>query len=74
MVSEVLELAENYCEHEQRCLDSAGTIFSCQISVSQVICMHLSSDVLQIQHGGEISIEANENVVRLWTTNLVHSK
>ena len=74
MVSEVLDLAEICCEHEQRCLDPAGTVFSSQISVFQVIHMNLVSGVLKIQHGGDFPIEVNENVLELWTSISVHSK
>ena len=36
-----------------------------QISVFQAIHMLLSSSVFQIQHGGEMAIVANGNVVKL---------
>ena len=55
MVSKVLDLAENCCEHERQCLDPADIIFTSQISVFQAICMLLSSGVFQIQHGREMA-------------------
>ena len=73
-MSEVLDLAENCCEHEWWCMDPAKTIFSCQISVFQAIHMLLYSGVFQIQHGRELAIEANGNMVELWATISVHSK